>query len=78
MDEDALMAFGAVLTIIGGLLERAGISSNAELAGMLRNMAAATDLSGPQYSGQAAYVTAWSSMVQSAAMPLPEEGGKPN
>jgi hypothetical protein len=52
MDEDALMAIGAVLAVLSGLLERSRLCTRTELANMLGNMAVATEMSAQSLGGR--------------------------
>lgn len=68
MDEDAIMAVGTVLASLGGLLERAGVSTTHEFAETLGSLAMMVQGSGEQYHGRAAYIGEWALMVRAAAV----------
>jgi hypothetical protein len=67
MDEDALLALGTVLAALGGLLERRGVCTTAELAETLGGVAMMTQEVGPEYERRAAYIGSWAHMVRAAA-----------
>lgn len=67
MDNDAVMAFGTVLAVLGGLLERNGLCTTMEFANMIGNMAVVTKEAGPEYEKRAAYVGRWAHCVLAAA-----------
>ncbi len=68
MDDDALMAVGSVLAVLGGILERRGICSTMELAEAIGEAAKMTMEAGPQYERRAAYIGSWAHMVRAAAL----------
>jgi hypothetical protein len=76
MDDDALMAIGTVMAVLGGLFERNGICSTMDFANKIGNMALVTRDAGPEYAKRAEYLAGMAHCVLAAAQGRPKDPGE--